>query len=108
MDVSIKQICINFLKEVCILGFKRIFKMYNVIFEYKNVFFFIRIEKFREVILRFIEVVRSKQKYQDLNIDFLYKLFFIRENFKLVQVGCYKKVVRELGKIIWNDFCFEG
>lgn len=82
--------------------------MYNVIFEYKNVVFFIRIEKFREVILRFIEVVRSKQKYQDLNIDFLYKLFFIRENFKLVQVGCYKKVVRELGKIIWNDFCFEG
>lgn len=82
--------------------------MYNVIFEYKNVFFYTRIEKSREVIPRFIEAARSKQKHQDLNIDLLYKLLFTRENLKLVQVGCHKKAARESGKITWNDFCSEG
>lgn len=82
--------------------------MYNVIFEYQNLFFFTRIEKSREVIPRFIEAARSKQKHQDLNIDLLYKLLFTRENLKLVQVGCHKKAARESGKITWNDFCSEG
>lgn len=66
------------------------------------------IEKSREVIPRFIEAARSKQKHQDLNIDLLYKLLFTRENLKLVQVGCHKKAARESGKITWNDFCSEG
>lgn len=102
----------NFQKKSVIWGSKELSKCINLIFKYKNVlgyiFFSTRIEKSREVIPRFIEAARSKQKHQDLNIDLLYKLLFTRENLNLVQVGCHKKAARESGKITWNDFCSEG
>ncbi|XP_048780692.2 DNA fragmentation factor subunit beta-like [Ostrea edulis] len=63
------------------------------------------IEKSREVIPTLIEAARKKQKYQNLNVDLLYKLLFSRENLKLVQIGCHKKAARESGKVKWSDFC---
>ncbi|KAL3861940.1 hypothetical protein ACJMK2_007950 [Sinanodonta woodiana] len=62
------------------------------------------IEKSRVVIPCLIEAAQKRNKMQELNWEYVYKLLFTRNNLKLVQIGCHKKAARATENCTWEDF----